>query len=357
MIAEERIRTLLEAAAADFTPPEDGPARVVDSAAPPRPRRRRPRAGKLALAAAAAIVVVAAGIAVVDRGDFEATSRAAGPPVRGLGDDSADTLSGTRQSSAGTSSGSGAGGSAGDASDASDGDSRAAAAQVDLAKVIKTGSIVLEVDEGRFDDAVNRITALAVGAGGYVSGTNTATTHDGHQAGSMTIRVPAERFESVLEEVDRLGEVQQKEVTGRDVTAEYTDIDARLRALSASRESLLRVLSEARAVGDILAVQDRLNSVQTEIEQLEGRKRVLDDQVGFSTVAISVSEPGQSELLRTENDKSVWRQALDGFTGTMAAVVAKSGTAVALVLLGTGLLALLAVAVRWGRRAYARLAT
>ncbi len=355
MIAEERIRTLLEAAAADFTPPEDGPARVVDSAAPARPRRRRPGAGKLALAAAAAIVVVAAGITVVDRGDFEATSRAGGPPVPGLGDESDDTLSRTPQSAAGTRSGTAGGGSAGDAS--SDGGSPLAAAQVDLAKIIKTGSIVLEVDEGRFDDAVNRITALAAGAGGYVSGTNTATTFDGHQAGTMTIRVPAERFESVLEEVDRLGEVQRKEVTGRDVTAEYTDIDARLRALSASRESLLRVLSEAQAVGDILAVQDRLNSVQTEIEQLEGRKRVLDDQVGFSTVAISVSEPGESELLRTENDESVWRQALDGFTGTMAAVVAKSGTATALVLLGAGLLALVAVAVRWGRRAYARLAT
>lgn len=356
MIPEERLGRLLEAAAERFPPPAGGPERVLATAAPasPAPQRRRPGPRRLGLGLAAAVVVVALGMAVVDSGLDRTTrndSSGMAAPEAGF-DEQDEALRGAAQTASGTRSAGAGGGSAGDDTG---GAPPAAPAQVDLVKVIKTGSVVVEVGDGRLDEAVSRITALATGAGGYVSASNTETSRDGHQAGTLTIRVPAAQFEAVLEAVGQLGELQQTEVAGREVTAESTDIEARLRVLTTSRDSLLRVLSEARAVGDILAVQDRLNAVQTEIEQLEGRRRVLDDQVAFATLAVSVSEPGQSELLRTGEERSVWRQAIDGFTGTWGAVVAKSGTATALVLLAAALLALLVVAVRSGRRLYARL--
>jgi hypothetical protein len=147
-------------------------------------------------------------------------------------------------------------------------------------KVVRTGSIEIEVGRHRFDDASTRLGAIATGAGGFVSASETSSL-DGDPHGTITLRVPVAAFDSVRSRVAKLGTVRSSTTGSQDVTGEYSDVAARIRALA-----------KAESIGDILSVRDRLSAVQVELEQLQGRQQVLDDQTSLSTLTVALSEKG-----------------------------------------------------------------
>jgi hypothetical protein len=158
-------------------------------------------------------------------------------------------------------------------------------------KVVRTGSIEIEVGRHRFDDASTRLGAIATGAGGFVSASETSSL-DGDPHGTITLRVPVAAFDSVRSRVAKLGTVRSSTTGSQDVTGEYSDVAARIRALEAERDQIGLVLAKAESIGDILSVRDRLSAVQVELEQLQGRQQVLDDQTSLSTLTVALSEKG-----------------------------------------------------------------
>jgi hypothetical protein len=217
----------------------------------------------------------------------------------------------------------------------------------DSAKVIKTGSLDLQVEKGAFDSTLSTITAKVTGLRGYVADSTTASA-DRSRSGTITVRVPADSFDELLGDLRRLGEVKGQTEKGTEVTAQYTDLQARLAAQVATRDRLDAVLAKASNVQDILSVQDRITQVQTQIEQLQGQLRVLDDQTAMGTLAVSVSEPGAKPVVVPNPDDrtigSSFSEARHHFGNGLEAVIAWSGgaAAVLLVLLVLGALGWLA---------------
>ena len=112
--------------------------------------------------------------------------------------------------------------------------------------------------------------------------------------GSITLRVPATGLEDALELLQALAtDVNYLNVNRQDVTDQYSDLDARLRNLRATETELLALLTEVRErpnskVEDILAVHRSLTQIREEIETLQGRKNLLDNQIGFSTIWVEL---------------------------------------------------------------------
>lgn len=211
------------------------------------------------------------------------------------------------------------------------------AAFADSAKVIKTGSLDLQVKKGRFEGTVSAITAKAIGLNGYISESTTSRSGDA-PSGTVVVRVPSDSFDGLLADLRKLGKVQSVAQRGTEVSAQYTDVQARLAAVTATRDRLNVVLSKAENVPDILSVQDRITQVQTEIEQLQGQLRLLDDQVSMGTLAVSLSEPGATPVeIKTGDDRTVgsaWRDARHRFGNAIEGVVAWSGSAAAVLVIG-----------------------
>lgn len=352
MIHEDDLRALLAEAAEAVPPPGRAPQALLDAVAEQAsvpPARQVPRV-RLAAIAAVVVLVVALGAALVSSDDssdvassgaaFEETgaalgsgsgSSAYGSALEGgaLGYDEA----GVAVPPAAVVSGGGGGSSGQVVADASP--VQVAEAPGDSAKIVKTGSLDLEVRKGAFEGAVDRITAQAIGLGGYVSESTTNESSD-RPSGSLVVRVPAESFDSLLTGVRKLGDVKAASAKGTDVTAQFTDLAARLTALSATRDRLSTVLAEAKNVPDILAVQDRITNVQVEIEQLQGQQRLLEDQTSFATLAITVGEPG-SELIELESNDGLgkaWDDARRRFGDSLEAIVSWSGSAAVVLLVG-----------------------
>lgn len=207
----------------------------------------------------------------------------------------------------------------------------------DSARVVKTGSVALEVEKGAFGATVERIVAMTTGRGGYVSESTTNESGDVPH-GSVTLRVPAGTFDQVLTDLRGLGDVDELVSKGTDVMSQFTDLAARLAALTATRERLLTVLADANTVADIIAVQDRITGVQTEIERIQGQQRQLDDQAGFGTIAVTLAEPGVA--LRSSEDEprtglaAAWADARARFGDGIEGIVAWSGSAAVVALVG-----------------------
>lgn len=160
-------------------------------------------------------------------------------------------------------------------------------------KIIRNAELNLEAASP--EEAQQKIAAIAAAKGGFVvesqqsSSTAQATVHD---RVTMTLRVPADKFNEALDEIRKTASrVVIESVKGQDVTEEFIDVEARLKTKKALEAQFLEIMKQARSVEETLNVQTELSKVRGEIEQIEGRKRFLESQTSLSTIKITLQTP------------------------------------------------------------------
>ena len=170
----------------------------------------------------------------------------------------------------------------------------AAAADIDR-KIIKTGKLELDVDD--LDASVEQVMKLAREAGGFVAAENFYSSRSGERWCEVTIRVPSARFDAVLIDLKKHGEVTHAGIETQDVTEEFIDLEARLRNLQREEGVLLDLLERrTQKLADVLEVERELSRVRGEIEQAEGRLRYLKNRVSLSTIDIRLTEIGAAAV-------------------------------------------------------------
>lgn len=182
-------------------------------------------------------------------------------------------------------------------------------------KIIYTASLDITVE--RFDEIPAAVEALATTHDAFIANSSIDTTSGRPRSGAWTIRVPVEHYGALLASAGQLGELQRRTEDSQEVTAEYYDLETRLRNKEREEERLLEHLASATGtLEEILAVEKELARVRTESEQLEGQLRMLKDLTALSTVTIKVSEiqgyvPVESPTFATRIGR-VWSQSLEG---------------------------------------------
>jgi hypothetical protein len=163
-------------------------------------------------------------------------------------------------------------------------------AMVASRKLIRTGQITVEVKD--FEQAAKEIGRLAESLGGYLAESQSSRGHRDLRTGTLTIRVPAERFAQAFDAVKGLGKVQTENLGTQDVTKAYTDLETRLRVKRETADRLRAILKDRAAkLSEILEAERELARVTEEIEQMEGERRYYDQQVALSTIAVTLQEP------------------------------------------------------------------
>lgn len=196
-------------------------------------------------------------------------------------------------------------------------------------KVIKTAYIELEVEVGEFEDTLFELINLAEQNGGFISNSRSYSDAEGNlTSGSVTIRIPSNKYSSIINKIKEMGTVKSTSSAGQDVTQEYTDLESRLRNYQAQEEVLLDLMKQSKKVSDSLEVQRELSNVQEQIEVIKGRMDYLDDLVSFSTIEVYFYEP---EPVKTAADwgfvdalKRGLRGAVSVFNGLMMFLIAAS---------------------------------
>ena len=158
--------------------------------------------------------------------------------------------------------------------------------------MIRTATIEIEVGKGEFKKKFEQAQAIADYFGGYVTKADAAETKDELASGTVTIRVSSKSFTQAINQVKKLGKVKKIETRGEDVTEEYVDLESRLKNYKAQEAALLALMAKAQNVSDTLAVQTELTKVQEQIEVITGRMNYLKNRVDYSTITVTLEEPG-----------------------------------------------------------------
>lgn len=156
--------------------------------------------------------------------------------------------------------------------------------------IVRTAELALVVQQT--EDAVEEIKGILGVLGGYVADTRLWRDQD-QLRGSITVRVPSESLDDALSQFKTLAvKVERESGSSRDVTEEYTDLDAQLRNLEATEQELLELLTTVRErtgkAEEILAVHRELTSIRGQIEALKGRMQYLERTAAMAAVTIEL---------------------------------------------------------------------
>ncbi len=154
--------------------------------------------------------------------------------------------------------------------------------------LILTGSMDLIVTDT--PEITQEVKKIAENAGGIVSASYLYEVREGHRAAQVTLRVPADRFNVVMEQLQGLGKDTGVRFNENDVTMEYVDLEARLKNLNAQEERLREILDMAATVEEVLTVEKELGRVRGEIESMTAQFNYLQDQVLLSTIYLNIRE-------------------------------------------------------------------
>ncbi|MER7762609.1 DUF4349 domain-containing protein [Streptomyces sp. NPDC097619] len=219
------------------------------------------------------------------------------------------------------------------------------------AHIIRTGSVSVEAKDAQA--ALTAARAAAVDAGGYVGNEATRREESGRVVSELTLRVPADRFDTVLAGLEGGGRLLSRKVTAQDVTRQVVDVASRVKSQQASVIRVREMMERASALSDVVMLEGELSRRQSELEALLAQQEGLKDQTTLATITLSVSEPVK-EPVREEESGPGFTDALaggwDAFTAVLTWIVLVLGAVLPFLLTALVLLVL----VRPSRRLYRR---
>ncbi|MBW3589192.1 MAG: DUF4349 domain-containing protein [Actinobacteria bacterium] len=192
-------------------------------------------------------------------------------------------------------------------------------------RVIRNASLSVRISEGEFQDKFQQANALAARFGGFVAATSTEETEGRIASGNVTLRVPSDKFEDAIEALKELGEVSAEEKTGHDVSAEFVDLEARLRHAKTQEAFYLRLIDRATEISDMIQIQQQLSQIQLQIESIQGRLKFLEDQTSFSTINVRIFEPDAGPPPARGALLDALVRAWEGFQNVVAGVIVGLG--------------------------------
>jgi len=147
------------------------------------------------------------------------------------------------------------------------------------------------------------IAAMADEMGGFVVDSNVwqYTLNNGAKVphANITVRVPASRLDEALDLIKAgVGEILSENVSGQDVTSDYTDLESRLRNLEAAEVQLQAIMDEARETEDVLQVYNNLISVREQIEVIKGQMKYFEEAARLSRISVDITGDEEAQPLQ-----------------------------------------------------------
>ncbi len=199
-------------------------------------------------------------------------------------------------------------------------DSAGAAQSGPVRKV--TREVRLSIIVADVEAASSQVEGLAVEVEGYVESAD-IWQHDERKQGQFTLRVPVERLDEVLTRLEALGRVDRKNITGKDVTEEYYDAEARRTTLERQEKRLLELLARAGTVKEMLEIENELTRIRGEIESQQARLKILDNLTNLATINLELSTSKTLSTGLTQGEpfnmrfKAGWLRGVNGVVNTL----------------------------------------
>lgn len=181
-------------------------------------------------------------------------------------------------------------------------------------KLIRT--VYMDAETLDMDPLMNWIDSRVSSLGGYFeqkSIRRSGSRDDGsyYKYADLMIRVPAENLDNFISQVGEKANITSTSESTENVTLTYISTQSRVEALETEQKRLLELLENAENMEDLLVIEERLTDVRWELENYASQLRMLDNQVNYSTIYLSIWEVDEPTVIV---ERTVWQKIGDGFT-------------------------------------------
>lgn len=192
--------------------------------------------------------------------------------------------------------------------------------------VIRNASLTIVVDDP--GSSMSVISRMAEEMGGFVVTSDLHKTYNRNGVeipeATLTIRVPAEKLNDALTQIkqqvkDPLNDIRAENVSGQDVTKEYTDLNSRLKNYEDAEAQLREIMASASKPEDVLAIFNQLTQVRQEIEVLKGQIQYYQEAAALSSISVQIQAQAAVQPLEVGGWKPVGvaRDAIQALINTM----------------------------------------
>ncbi|MHC5260760.1 DUF4349 domain-containing protein [Streptomyces sp. UC4497] len=204
--------------------------------------------------------------------------------------------------------------------------------------IIRTAHLSVRVKD--VPDALDKARTAAENAGGMVGDETTDRDGHGHERSRVTLRVPQESYEDVLDQLAGSGRLLERNVTAKDVTDQVVDVESRIKSQRASVARVRELMDRAEKLSDVVTLEGELGTRQSELEALLAQQDSLKDRTSLATITLRLTEtPSPAQAADDDPDLlDALSGGWDAFTTTLKWI----GIALAAVLPFAALLALVA---------------
>ncbi|MFG1925747.1 DUF4349 domain-containing protein [Cryptosporangium sp. NPDC048952] len=186
--------------------------------------------------------------------------------------------------------------------------------------LIYTGS--LAVTAGNVPDAAAKAISATVAAGGYVAADQREVTGpDDDISATLTLKVPSTRFTGTVDALAKLGTETSRKLGTEDLQTSTIDIDARIAAQRASVNRVRALLSRATSITELTTIERELTTRESELATSEATKRTLSDQVSYSTLTLSLTEPSAPPKPEPKKERGLFVGLQNGWSAFVTTVV------------------------------------
>ncbi|MFF6778752.1 DUF4349 domain-containing protein [Streptomyces sp. NPDC012637] len=191
---------------------------------------------------------------------------------------------------------------------------RAAARQ----HVIRTAELYVEVKDATKGAAAAR--RVVAGAGGHVGNETTERIDDTHVVSRLVLRVPQERYDSVLAELAGAGRLLSRKADAKDVTEQVVDVESRIATQRASVARVRALMDRATRLSDVVTLEGELSRRQAELESLLAQQASLKDRTTLATITLELSEPEGPHAVEEDGRPGLGDALRGGWDALVAAV-------------------------------------
>lgn len=177
-------------------------------------------------------------------------------------------------------------------------------------KIIKTANLRFETQD--MAKSHQHILSIVKQTEGYIQNDNSGKQSYGDFYHNITVRVPTRNFQMAVDNIAKgVDYFEEKSISQKDVTEEFVDLQARLKAKRALEDRYINLLTQAKNVKDMLEIERELAQIREEIEAKQGRLKYLQSQVSLSTLNIHFFK----NEISTDTSKSYGSKMINAFKG------------------------------------------
>ncbi|MCZ4121810.1 DUF4349 domain-containing protein [Streptomyces sp. H39-S7] len=156
--------------------------------------------------------------------------------------------------------------------------------------VVRTATLSVEAKDG-VAAALASARTTVTGAGGYVGNENTTRDSEGLEHSSITLRVPPESYDKVLNDLAGLGRLLERKVSTEDVTSQVVDVESRIRSQQASLARVRELMSRTTQLSDVVTLEGELSTREANLEALQAQQASLKERTNLATITLVLSAP------------------------------------------------------------------